>query len=245
MKRFMAIVSYDGTNFCGFQVQKDVRTVQGMFEQALERILKQRVITIAAGRTDTGVHANGQIVCFDCYLDIDEESMKNAMNANLPDDIYVRKVVEVDKNFHPRFDAKRRIYHYLIYNSQEPNLFIRNYAWWFPYNLNICKMREAAKFFEGEHDFRSFMKSGDHRENTVRTIYRVRVLQLRGGIILIRVEGRSFLRRMVRNMVGALVKVGVGEWKPEDISRVLELKDRSKAAVTAPPHGLYLYAVDF
>ncbi|HEY8542065.1 MAG TPA: tRNA pseudouridine(38-40) synthase TruA, partial [Pseudothermotoga sp.] len=199
MKRFLATVSYDGTQFFGFQTQSDVRTVQRVIEEALERIFKQRVITIAAGRTDTGVHAVGQVVLFSCPIEIDPMSMKNALNANLPDDVYVRRVIEVDENFHPRFDAKRRIYHYFIYNSKEPNLFIRNYAWWFPYELDIEKMRIAAKFLEGEHDFKSFMKSDDTQQKTTRTIYRIRIVKMRSRLILIRVEGRSFLRRMVRN----------------------------------------------
>ncbi len=245
MKKFLAIVSYDGTQFFGFQIQNDVRTVQKVIEDALERIFKQRVVTVAAGRTDTGVHAVGQAVLFNCPIEIDPSSMKNALNANLPDDVYVRRVIEVDENFHPRFDAKRRIYHYFIYNSKEPNLFIRNYAWWFPYELNIEKMRIAAKFLEGEHDFKSFAKSDDTEQRTIRTIYRIRIVKMKGRLILIRVEGRSFLRRMVRNIVGALVKVGTGEWEPEKIREILQLKDRSQAAATAPPHGLYFYSVDF
>lgn len=245
MKKFLAIVSYDGTQFFGFQIQNDVRTVQKVIEEALERIFKQRVTTVAAGRTDTGVHAIGQAVLFSCPIEIDSSSMKNALNANLPDDVYIRKIIEVDENFHPRFDAKRRIYHYFIYNSREPNIFIRNYAWWFPYELNIEKMRMAARFLEGEHDFKSFMKSDDNQQKTTRTIYRIRIVRIRGKLILIRIEGRSFLRRMVRNIVGALVKVGTGEWEPKKIKEILELRDRSQAAATAPSHGLYFYSVDF
>lgn len=244
MKRFMAVVAYDGTNFFGFQTQPGVRTVQGTIENALERIFKTKSIVLVSGRTDTGVHALGQVVVFDSPIDIDEISMKNALNANLPDDVYIRKVIEVDKNFHPRFEAKRRIYHYFIYNASEPNLFIRNYAWWFPYELNIQKMRAAARYLEGEHDFKSFVKV-EGNESTVRTIYRIRILRLRNRLILIRVEGRSFARRMVRNIVGALVKVGSGQWEPEKIKEVLEAKDRSLAPATAPAHGLYFYSVEF
>ncbi len=245
VKKFLAVVSYDGTMFYGFQIQREVRTVQGVLEEALQRIFKEKVVTAAAGRTDTGVHSVGQIIMFNCPIEIDATNMKNALNANLPDDVYVRRVIEVDESFHPRFDAKRRIYHYYIYNSKEPNLFIRNYAWWFPYDLSVERMRMAAKFLEGEHDFTSFAKSDSIERSTVRTIYRIRIVKLRGKILLIRVEGRSYLRRMVRNMVGALVKVGVGEWEPERIKEILELKDRSQAPATAPPHGLYLYSVEF
>ncbi|MCS7174448.1 tRNA pseudouridine(38-40) synthase TruA [Pseudothermotoga sp.] len=244
MKRFMAVIAYDGTNFFGFQTQPSVRTVQGVIENALERIFKTKVNVLVSGRTDTGVHALGQVVVFDSPIDIDEISMKNALNANLPDDVYVRKVIEVDRNFHPRFEAKRRVYHYFIYNAPEPNLFIRHYAWWFPYNLDVQKMRAAASYLEGEHDFKSFIKVEDD-ESTVRTIYRIRILRLRKRLILIRIEGRSFARRMVRNIVGALVKVGTGQWEPEKIKEILEAKSRSVAPATAPAHGLYFYSVEF
>ncbi|MEN3007870.1 tRNA pseudouridine(38-40) synthase TruA [Pseudothermotoga sp.] len=244
MKRFMAVIAYDGTNFFGFQTQPSVRTVQGVIESALERIFKTKVNVLVSGRTDTGVHALGQVVVFDSPIDIDEISMKNALNANLPDDVYVRKVIEVDRNFHPRFEAKRRVYHYFIYNAPEPNLFIRHYAWWFPYNLDVQKMRAAASYLEGEHDFKSFIKVEDD-ESTVRTIYRIRILRLKKRLILIRIEGRSFARRMVRNIVGALVKVGTGQWEPEKIKEILEAKSRSVAPATAPAHGLYFYSVEF
>jgi len=246
MKRFMAVVSYDGSDFYGYQIQKDLRTVQGTLENALKQIFKQETTVVAAGRTDTGVHAYGQVVTFNCPIDIDSESMKNALNANLPSDVYVRKVLPVASNFHPRFQAKRRIYHYYIHNSPQTNIFIRKYAWWFPYEIDISRMRQAALFLEGEHDFTSFKKreAQDNRSN-VRTIYRIRIIRLRSSIILTRIEGISFLRRMVRNIVGTLIKVGVGEWEPKRVKEILLKKDRSEAAATAPPHGLYLYSVEF
>jgi len=121
---------------------------------------------------------------------------------------------------------------------------LRNYTWWFPYKLDVEKMRQAARYLEGEHDFRSFVKV-EANESTVRTIYRIRIMRLRNRIILIRVEGRSFARRMVRNIVGALVKVGTGQWEPEKLKEVLEAKNRSLAPATAPAHGLYFYSVEF
>ncbi|AEH51126.1 tRNA pseudouridine(38-40) synthase TruA [Pseudothermotoga thermarum] len=245
MKKFAAVISYDGNNFFGFQLQKDVRTVQGVIEQALERIFKTKISVVCAGRTDTGVHAVGQVIAFDCPYDIPPENMKNALNANLPDDVYVRKVIEVPKDFNPRFCATRRIYHYFIYNGKTPNVFTRKYYWWFPYELDVNKMREAAKYLEGEHDFKAFAKTEGNEKSTVRTIYRIRILRLRKNLILIRVEGRSFLRRMVRNIVGALVKVGVGVWEPIKIKEILESRNRSLAPATAPAHGLYLYSVEF
>jgi len=246
LKRFAAVVAYDGTNFYGSQGQPNLRTVQGVVEEALERIFSQRIYTQFAGRTDAGVHAWGQVFAFNCPKDrFDEEIMKKALNANLPEDVYIRKVFEVDESFNPRFAATKRIYHYYLWNSRTTNLFFRRYTWWFPYEMDLERMREGAGYFEGEHDFSSFGKDVGSK-NPVRTIYRVRILR-RESIVLIRVEGRSFLRRMVRNMVAALVKVGTGQWHPEKIKEVLEARDRmaSAEAGTAPPHGLVLYSVLF
>ncbi|MCD6104671.1 MAG: tRNA pseudouridine(38-40) synthase TruA [Thermosipho sp. (in: Bacteria)] len=244
MKRFAIEFSYDGTNFFGYQGQPNVRTVQGELENALEKIFKERIYTQAAGRTDAGVHANGQVAAFNCPIErLTARDIKNALNANLPRDIYVKKAWEVDQNFNPRFKAKKRIYHYLI-KTDERNVFLRNFVWHFKYELNIEKMRIAARFLEGEHDFSSF-KKGNDRKNPIRTIFRIRIIRLRTNLILIRVEGISFLRSMVRNIVGSLVKVGLGQWPPEKIKEVLELRSRQEAAGTAPPHGLYLYKVIF
>ena len=246
-RRVGAIVAYDGSNFYGYQGQPNVRTVQGVIEDALERIFKYRVYTHAAGRTDAGVHACGQLVVFDCPNPrMTNEDIKNAMNANLPPDVYVRKVVDLPPKFNPRSDVKKRVYHYYLLNTKEPDIFRRKHVWWFPYELDLDAMRKASRYLEGEHDFSAFRKSdSDDKRSPVRTIYRIRILRLRGGIVLFRVEGRSFLRRMVRNIVGALVKVGVGDWEPERIKEVLESKDRSKAPASAPSNGLYLYSVHF
>lgn len=246
-RRVGAIIAYDGSNFFGYQGQPDVRTVQGVIEDALERIFKYRVYTHAAGRTDAGVHACGQLVVFDCPNPrMSNNDIKNAMNANLPSDVYVRKVVDLPKNFNPRSDVSKRVYHYCILNTKEPDIFLRKYVWWFPYGLDVKAMRAGAAFLEGEHDFSAFRKSDpEDKRSPVRTIYRIRISRLRSGLILIRVEGKSFLRRMVRNIVGALVKVGVGAWDPKRIKEVLESRDRSKAAASAPACGLYLYSVHF
>lgn len=245
MRRVAAIVAYDGTKFNGFQGQPKVRTVQGEFEKVLNRIFKQKVISFGAGRTDTGAHGYGQVIAFDVPIEkMTLKNIKDALNANLPEDIYVRKVIDVRDKFSPRHEATKRIYHYFIYQNDEPNIFLRDRVWWFPYDLDIEKMRKAAKYLEGEHDFSTF-KTGNDDRNPVRTIYRIRILKMRNNIILIRVEGHSFLRRMVRNIVGALVKVGTGSWEPEYIKEILEAKSRSKAPASAPPQGLYFYSVLF
>ncbi|BBE30639.1 tRNA pseudouridine synthase A [Tepiditoga spiralis] len=240
-----ATVAYDGTEFFGFQGQPKFRTVQGEFELALQKIFKQKVISFGAGRTDTGVHAWGQIMAFKVPNEkMSIKNIKDAMNSVLPKDIYIREVKEVPENFSPRFHAKKRIYHYFIMPKRDPNIFLRNRVWWFPYDLDIHKMREGAKYFIGEHDFTSF-KTGNDERNPVRTIEKIRIIKLNNGLILIRVEGISFLRRMVRNMVGTLVKVGTGTWEPEKIKEILEAKDRSQAPASAPGEGLYFYSVLF
>jgi len=248
MRRVAAVVAYDGTNFSGFQLQEGVRTVEEEIERALARIFKEPMTIDFAGRTDSGVHAEGQVISFSVKYDtMEDHDVKNALNANLPSDIYTRRVRTVESNFNPRFAATRRIYHYYVLNTRDPDLFSRNRYWWFPYTLDIPRMREGSKYLEGIHDFSTFMKKDKHEDkNPVRILFRVRVIRLRRpGLILVRVEGQSFLRRMVRNIVGALVRVGTGQWEPEKIEEIIRERSRTALNTTAPPEGLYLYSVDF
>ncbi|PNR99072.1 tRNA pseudouridine synthase A [Petrotoga mexicana DSM 14811] len=245
MKWVAARVMYDGTNFYGYQSQPTFRTVQDEFEKALKIIFKKEVPSYACGRTDTGVHAVGQVISFKVENEnMTERNIKDALNAILPEDVYVKEVREVKEGFNPRSEAKKRIYHYFIYINEDPNIFLRNRVWWIPFRLNLEKMRQAARYFEGEHDFTSF-KTGNDERNPIRTIYRVRIIELRKDLILIRVEGKSFLRRMVRNIVGALVKVGTDVWEVEKIQEILEAKKRALAPASAPPQGLYFYSALF
>ncbi len=248
MRRVFATIAYDGTSFYGYQFQQGLRTVQGELETALQRIFKKAVETYVAGRTDTGVHAYGQVVTFRvAYRTMSDSDVVNALNANLPQDIYVRKVWTVPDAHNPRFLATRRVYHYYILNTREPNIFLQSRFWWFPYSLDVPSMRQAARFFEGVHDFTTFQKTSRGEEkDPVRMVYRVRVFRLqRRKILLVRVEGHSFLRRMVRNMVGALVRVGTGQWPPENIRKVILERNRAASSTCAPPQGLYLHHVDF
>jgi len=243
MRMVAATVAYDGTHFFGYQGQRNVRTVQGEFEKSLKKIFKQTVYSHGAGRTDTGVHGYGQTIAFKVPNDnMSIQNIKDALNSVLPSDIYIREVEEVAKNFNPRFMAKKRIYHYYIYTKKDPDIFLRNRVWWFPYELDIQKMRNAARHFEGEHDFSSF-KSGNDDRNPIRQIDRVRIIKLNKNMILVRVEGVSFLRRMVRNIVGTLTKVGTGTWESDVVKEIIEAKDRSKAPASAPPDGLYFYKI--
>lgn len=245
MKWVAATVAYDGTNFFGYQSQPGVRTVQGELEKALYIIFKRKILTYAAGRTDTGVHALGQVVSFEVANEnMTDKNIRDALNAILPEDIYAKKVEFVKDNFNPRSEAKKRIYHYIVYINKEPDIFLRNRVWWLPFYLDISKMRLAAKYLEGEHDFTSF-KTGNDERNPIRTIYKIRILNYRNNFILIRVEGKSFLRKMVRNIVGTLVKVGTGSWEIESIKEILEARQRSMAPASAPAQGLYFYSVLF
>ncbi|AMW32304.1 tRNA pseudouridine38-40 synthase [Fervidobacterium changbaicum] len=246
MRRVAIEFAYDGSDFFGYQRQNSVRTVQGELEKALERVFKIPIQTYAAGRTDTGVHATGQVAAFDCPNDkLSESDIRNALNANLPKDIYVKKVWFVSDNFNPRYEAKCRIYHYFILNSKMNDIFLRKYTWWFPYELDISKMRQGAKYLIGTHDFTALSKKGEEDTRTERTITNIRIVRLRKNLILVRVEGISYLRGMVRSIVANLVKVGIGSWEPEKVLEVLESKDRSKSAGLAPAHGLFLYKVLF
>lgn len=244
--KVVCVVEYDGTNFHGSQYHPNVRTVQGEFDNTLEKILKVRLRTDLAGRTDTGVHANYQVFSFD-HLNkrMSEKNFKDAFNSLLPPDMRVKDVWFEEDSFNPRNNAVKRIYHYFIYNSKERNVFLRDRVWWFPYPLNVEKMRQAARYFEGVHDFTSFASlDKEDSRSPIRVIYRVRILR-KHDYILLRFEGKSFLRRMVRNMVGTLVRVGTEDWPPEKVKELIELKDRRSAAATAPPHGLYLYRIYF
>ncbi len=248
MRRVAAALAYDGTGFCGFQLQEGVRTVEEEIERALHRIFKEPMTIDFAGRTDTGVHAVGQVISFFVKYDtMADRDVKNALNANLPSDIYTRRVWTVETNFNPRFAATRRIYHYYVLNTREPDLFSKNRCWWFPYPLDIPRMRAGSRYLEGIHDFSTFMKKDKYEDkNPVRVVFRVRVAPLRRpGLILIRVEGQSFLRRMVRNIVGALIRVGTGQWEPQKIKEIIMERTRTALNTTAPPEGLYLYSVDF
>ncbi len=239
-------LEYDGTNFHGSQYHPTVRTVQGEFNKALEIIFKTHLKTDMAGRTDAGVHANYQVFSFNRVNPrMNERNVKEALNSILPEDMRVREVWFAPDNFSPRVAAVKRIYQYFIYNRKEKDIFLRKRAWWFPYHLNVEKMRQAASYLEGYHDFTSFVSKDKHDDRSpMRTIYRIRILRI-SRFIMIRVEGKSYLKRMVRNIVGTLVKVGVGTWEPSYVKELLNMRDRSKAGATAPAYGLYLYKVLF
>lgn len=241
-KNILAYLSYDGTDFYGWQVQPTVRTVQGEIYKALKKVFKKEVPMGAAGRTDTGVHARKQAITFKSPNDrMDEDDIKAALNANLPEDIYISEVTEVPPSIHARYSAIKRVYHYYLYTGENINIFKRKYVWWYPHDLDIESMRKAAKYFEGDHDFKSY-QYGNESDKTFRSIYRFRIIK-KGSLILLRIEARAFLRKMIRNMVGTLVQVGLGNLDPEFIVQSLDIPERIKVGPPAPALGLCLHNV--
>lgn len=242
MKRFLITFSYDGTLFNGYQKQPKLRTIQGEMEKVLKQINDNKKVEIqASGRTDKGVHALNQKAHFDMDVDIDSSKLKMALNSYLPKDIYVKTVEEVDDTFHARYNVQAKEYMYLI-NMGEFNPLERNYVFQYNKPLDVVEMQRALKYLEGEHDFTSFSCTQDPKENYVRKISQTNLIRdlKNTNKITILFVGTGFLRYMVRNMIGTLIKVGEGKLKAEDIISIIENKNREQAAPTANPEGLYL-----
>jgi len=239
------IVQYDGTNFNGWQVQKkhpQARTVQAVLEKALERIVKEPVKLIGAGRTDSGVHAKGQAANFHTQNPIPVEKWPAALNSILPPDVAVVGAEEVPEEFHARYWAKKKTYLYYILNARYPDVFLRNYAFHLPQKLNLEDMQEAARFILGTHDFKSFCAAGSSVKNYRRTIFEAG-FSMQGELIVFKITADGFLYKMVRSIVGTLLEIGKGKYPPCWMQEVLEAQDRKKSGPTAPPHGLFLYKI--
>ncbi len=242
--RFLIKFSYDGTNFLGFQKQPNKRTVQGEIEGVLKKINDNNDTKfVGTGRTDKGVHALVQYGHCDIDVSITEKKLKRAMNTFLPDDIHVISTKIVDKEFNARYFVKEKTYKYLI-NIGEYNPLERNYVYQYNHELNIDKMRECIKVFEGEHDFRAFVTENVDKDNCVREIYNTEI-NLNNDIIEIVFTGNGFLKYQVRNMVGILIRIGENKLDKEDLIKILESCDRTKSGKTAPSVGLYLVDIKY
>lgn len=244
MKRILLTISYDGTNYSGWQKQKNdtVKTVQGEFDKACERLFKAKIESIGASRTDAGVHALGQRVVIDVDTTIPVEKIPIALNSFLPDDIVAVDSEEVDKTFNPRFEAVNKTYEYKIYNKRFRNPLYRNYSEFVREELDVEKMNKASKAFIGEHDFKGFCSSGNSSKTTIRTIYDISVNN-EGDFIVIRVTGNGFLYNMVRIIAGTLIYTGNGKINPCNMSDIIKSGDRTKAGKTAGPSGLTLVKI--
>ena len=244
MRTLKLTIAYDGTAFAGWQMQANQRTVQGALEDALLPIEGTRVVVHAAGRTDAGVHAAGQVISFSLASQIPCDALARALNVRLDQDVRVMHAEDAPETFNARFDARTKTYHYAIYQASVVPPPLRHFVWHIPRALDVAAMNEAAAALVGEHDFAAFRAAGGDVVTTRREILASHMVS-RDGQVVYEVTGTGFLRHMVRNIVGTLVDIGRGRRPVEDMIRVLLSGDRAHASATAPPQGLTLVRVDY
>ncbi len=237
-------LEYIGTRYAGLQWQENALTIQQVVEGALDKLTSEHSRLTAAGRTDAGVHALYQPTHADVTTSMSDEELARGLNSILPNDIVVTNVTTVADDWSARFSAKEKTYHYTILNRERPSAFDHGRVWHIRKPLDIEAMRSAGKLLVGEHDFASFRSSGCKRKSTVRNLDRL-TIERDADYILFVFTARSFLKQMVRNIVGTLLEVGLGKIAPEDIVTILEACDRTKAGPCAPPDGLCLMSVDY
>jgi tRNA pseudouridine38-40 synthase len=255
MKKIRLLIEYDGTAYHGWQVQKDEVTIQGVLEERVLQVTGNKTSVIGASRTDAGVHAFGQVAVFRTSSQLDARTIRRALNAVLPPDIRILAAEEVHDAFHPREDAVRKRYFYMIANQRTSSAFLFRHTWIVPQVLEVSSMEEASHVLIGRHAFSAFMGTGSDIQDTVREVYSVVVeklnevtfigVNLQGNFIRITAEANGFLRHMVRNIVGTLVKIGRGRMPSEKMREILESGDRKKAGQTAPANGLFLERIDY
>ncbi|CAA7611534.1 tRNA pseudouridine(38-40) synthase TruA [Magnetospirillum sp. UT-4] len=245
MPRYKLLIEYDGGPFVGWQRQRAGLSVQGVLEAAIGRFCQAEVTVLAAGRTDAGVHAAGQVVHVDLPRDYPADTVRDALNFHMkPHPVAVLAAEAVGDDFHARFSATGRAYLYRLLNRRAPAVLERGRAWWVATALDAGAMAEAARHLLGHHDFTTFRASECQAKSPVKTLDLLEVSR-DGDLILIRAAARSFLHHQVRNMVGTLKLVGEGKWRPDDVRAALAARDRARGGPTAPPEGLYLTAVRY
>lgn len=245
MYRYKIILEYIGANYCGWQRQKEALSLQQIIEEAIFAFSKEDVTVTVAGRTDAGVNAYGQVAHFDLETRYDPRRLMQSINHfSRPHTIGVVSSEEVDIEFHARFSAKSRHYVYKILNRPSVNVINKGLQHWVRRDLDINKMQEAANYLLGKHDFSSFRASECQSNSPIRTIDKIDIVK-DGDNIEVRVSALSFLHHMIRNIVGSLILVGEGKWKPIKMKEALKAADRKAAGPTAPAHGLYFVRVDY
>lgn len=242
MKNIKLTIEYDGSNYFGWQKQNNKETIQERIENAILMVTGEKSILTGSSRTDTGVHAKGMVANFKTNSTIPSDKIKFALNNKLPDDIVILKSEEVNDDFHARYNSKGKTYCYTIINRKDRLALRRNYSYQFKWNLDIDKMKNACKYFLGEHDFSAFMSSGSSVKTTVRTINKL-YIENSNDEIKIFISANGFLYNMVRIIVGTLVMVGIGKISDEDVIDIIKSKDRSKAGPCVPANGLTLEKV--
>ena len=246
MPRYKAIIAYDGTRYAGFQVQQNAHTIQAEIEASLKRLNGWKSITIhPSGLTDSGVHARGQVIHFDYPHTRESEKFRFALDTQTPDDISFLSVEQVDDNFHARYLAKEKTYHYYVDLSASRDPFKRLYSAHYRYELDLDRIRQAAKDIEGEHDFSVFCATGSAVEDKTRHVYEVKLVELSETELRFEFHGNGFLYKMVRMLVGTLLKIGNGQLPVDAIKLALENQDKKMTGPTAHPEGLFLMKVDY
>lgn len=244
MKRLMLRIAYDGTNYCGWQLQPNGITIEEVINRKLKELLREDICVIGASRTDSGVHALGNVAVFDTDTKIPGEKISYALNQRLPKDIVIQESREVPGDFHPRRCLSIKTYRYTIQNSKFPLPTSRLYSYFVYYPLDTVRMQEAANFLIGEHDFKSFCTVKTNITDTVRRIYDIKV-EKTGESIHITISGNGFLYNMVRIIAGTLVRVGLGVYQPLQVQEILNKMDRLAAGPKAPAEGLTLIKIDY
>lgn len=244
MRNIKLTIAYDGTNYRGWQIQPYGSTIQGELEGAIKKVFEKKIRVYGASRTDSGVHAKGQVCNFKTSRIIPTEKIPLALNAVLSEDIAVLRAEEVSPDFHSQFAAKAKCYRYYIFNSRERNPFKERYSWRVPYELNILDMCKEASVLKGRHDFKSFQARDKKERDAVRRIFKINI-KMEKTSVLVDIWGDGFLYNMARNIVGTLVEIGRGYLPLESMRKILASKDRTQAGPTAPAKGLFLMEVRF
>ena len=242
--RVKLVVAYEGTNYCGWQVQPNGITIEEVLNQHLSRLLGEDIKVTGASRTDAGVHSMGNVAVFDTNTRMPAEKISYALNQSLPEDIVVQDSCQVPEDFHPRFSESVKTYEYRILNRKFRLPLERNTSYFYHYPLDVEKMQQAASYLVGEHDFTSFSSVHAQTNTFVRTIYSLDVSKC-GDMISIRITGNGFLYNMVRIIAGTLVQVGAGMMEPEQMESILAGQDRELAGPTAPAHGLTMIGIEY
>lgn len=242
--RYLLRVAYDGTGYSGWQIQPNDVTVEGKLKSALNTLLKGETELIGASRTDAGVHADGNVAVFDADTTIPAEKFKYALNNLLPEDIVVTESMQVAEDFHPRHCDSKKTYQYNILNTPLPDPNRRHNTHFYRGSLNIDKMKQAAQYIIGEHDFNCFKAAGAQTETSVRTVYSLDI-ERNNDVISITISGNGFLYNMVRIIAGTLIQVGAGRIAPEALETIIASRDRQQAGPTAPAKGLTLKRIEF
>ncbi len=244
MRNIRLLIEYDGTNYAGWQIQKNAKSLQGTLESALRRITCEKVKLFSCGRTDSGVHAQGHVANFKADSKISLINLQRGLNSVLPKDIVIKKAEEVPLDFNSRYDAKSKVYRYTILNRLYPAALYRNYFHYVPYKLELNTMRREAKHLLGRHDFKSFQAADRKERSSVRTIKKLNIKR-KSDFIEIEIEADGFLYNMVRNIVGTLIEIGRGRFQVGSMKKILKAKNRETAGPTAPAKGLCLVRVKY